>query len=181
MTTEKIFLPELGDVCRVVPLETVNVAYGTTPMTFGSTLTPTDVKDKPKLSWTANYQKYYTLIMTDPDAPSREDPKFREWLHWLVVNIPGDHVDQGEECFGYVGAGPPKGTSFHRYIFLVYEQRNKIEFLETKRSSTDSRDRPCQKAAKIAEKYHLGEPMFINFFLAEYDDYVPKLYKTLKD
>lgn len=29
----------------------------------------------------------YTLVMTDPDAPSREDPKFGQWRHW-VVRIP---------------------------------------------------------------------------------------------
>jgi hypothetical protein len=26
----------------------------------------------------------YTLVMTDPDAPSRADPKFGEWRHWVV-------------------------------------------------------------------------------------------------
>lgn len=26
----------------------------------------------------------YTLVMTDPDAPSREDPKFGQWRHWVV-------------------------------------------------------------------------------------------------
>ena len=27
--------------------------------------------------------------MVDPDAPSRQDPRAAQWLHWLVVNIPG--------------------------------------------------------------------------------------------
>ena len=60
-----------------------------------------------------------TLIFpTDPDAPSRKDPKYREWRHWLVVNIPGGDVSKGEVCAEYVGAGPPKGTGLHRYIVL---------------------------------------------------------------
>jgi hypothetical protein len=29
----------------------------------------------------------YTLVMTDPDAPSREDPKFGQWRHWVVNTI----------------------------------------------------------------------------------------------
>ena len=29
----------------------------------------------------------YTLVMTDPDAPSREDPKFGQWRHWVVRPI----------------------------------------------------------------------------------------------
>ena len=31
----------------------------------------------------------FTLLMVDPDVPSPHDPKFRNWLHWMVVNIPG--------------------------------------------------------------------------------------------
>ena len=27
--------------------------------------------------------------MVDPDAPSRDNPTAAQWLHWLVVNIPG--------------------------------------------------------------------------------------------
>lgn len=26
----------------------------------------------------------YTLVMTDPDAPSRVEPKYRQWRHWVV-------------------------------------------------------------------------------------------------
>ena len=28
--------------------------------------------------------KSFTLVLTDPDAPSRADPKFGEWRHWVV-------------------------------------------------------------------------------------------------
>ena len=27
--------------------------------------------------------------MSDPDAPSPSNPTHREWLHWIVTNIPG--------------------------------------------------------------------------------------------
>jgi hypothetical protein len=30
----------------------------------------------------------YTLVMTDPDAPSREDPKLGQWRHWVVGASP---------------------------------------------------------------------------------------------
>ena len=32
--------------------------------------------------------------MLDPDAPSPHDPKFRNWLHWMVINIPGALADK---------------------------------------------------------------------------------------
>ena len=67
---------------------------------------------------------------SDPDAPSRKDPKFREWHHWSVVNIPGDNVAKGETVAEYIGAGPPKGTGLHRYVFLVFRQKGKIEYKE---------------------------------------------------
>uniref|UniRef100_A0A7M4G0L7 Phosphatidylethanolamine binding protein 4 n=1 Tax=Crocodylus porosus TaxID=8502 RepID=A0A7M4G0L7_CROPO len=35
----------------------------------------------------AEKNKSYVLIMADPDAPSRSDPKFRFWRHWLVIDI----------------------------------------------------------------------------------------------
>lgn len=38
--------------------------------------------------------KFYTLFMTDPDAPSPLDPVEREWVHWMVTDIEGgEHMD----------------------------------------------------------------------------------------
>jgi phosphatidylethanolamine-binding protein (PEBP) family uncharacterized protein len=51
---------------------------------------------EPSVTWESDEHAYYTLIMTDPDAPTRESAKFREWLHWMVVNIPGDAIEQGD-------------------------------------------------------------------------------------
>lgn len=29
----------------------------------------------------------YLLVMVDPDAPSRTDPRMKYWRHWVVSNI----------------------------------------------------------------------------------------------
>lgn len=41
----------------------------------------------------------YTLVSTDPDAPSPTDPKFGDFLHWIVANIPGSATgDEKGKC-----------------------------------------------------------------------------------
>lgn len=103
---------------------------------LGNELTPTQVKDLPTVSWAAEKDAYYTLFMVDPDAPSRINPKSREFRHWLVVNIPECSVERGDEVTGFVGSGPPNGTGLHRYIFLVYKQPNgRIEHSEPRTSN----------------------------------------------
>jgi phosphatidylethanolamine-binding protein (PEBP) family uncharacterized protein len=119
--------------------------------------------------------------MTDPDAPSRKDAKFREWHHWLVVNIPdtGD-VSAGKTMSAYVGSGPPQGTGLHRYVYLVYEQPSgEINPDEPVLTNTSGDNRGKFSVAKFAEKYGLGDPVAGNFYQAEWDDYVPLLYKQL--
>lgn len=69
-----------------------------------NTLTPSQVTDKPTVTYDADPNGLYTLIMTDPDAPSRDMPLFREFVHWVVVNIPGAEVNKGTTVADYVGA-----------------------------------------------------------------------------
>lgn len=69
--------------------------------------------------------------MVDPDAPSRRNPKNREYRHWLVMNIPGNDISKGDEVIQFIGSGAPKKTGLHRYVYLVYKQPNgQIEHTE---------------------------------------------------
>lgn len=145
----------------------------------GNELTPTQVQQQPIVEWEASENNYYTLVMTDPDAPSRAKPKFREFRHWLVANIPGNKVGEGEVIAAYVGSGPPQGTGLHRYIFLLYKQPGKLEIEEPRVANNSRRNRPNFRAAKFAEKYNLGAPIAGNFYQAQYDDYVPVVHKQL--
>lgn len=97
---------------------------------FGNELTPTQVRDKPTVEYEADKNKLYTLIMTDPDAPSRAAPQMREFFHWGVINIKGSDVSSGKEIVGFVGSGPPKATGLHRYTFVAYEQNGSIDYQE---------------------------------------------------
>lgn len=119
----------------VAPRQKVEVSYPSgVVVNFGNELTPTQVKDKPSVSWEAEDGAYYSLVMMDPDAPSRENPINGEYRHWLVMNIPGNRVDEGDVVTDFVGSGPPKGT-YHRYVFLIYKQLGFIDNIREPRTS----------------------------------------------
>jgi len=170
------------DVIDVLPSNVLTVRYpsGAT-VNGGIELTPTQVKDIPThIEWPVEEGAFYTLCMTDPDAPSRLNPKYREWHHWLVVNIPEARVADGKTLSEYVGSGPPKGTGLHRYVFLVYKQPNgSIETDEKKLTNRSGENRGNFSIRNFAKKYNLGNPLAGNFFQAAWDDYVPKLYEQL--
>ncbi|KAH8343864.1 hypothetical protein KR084_000561 [Drosophila pseudotakahashii] len=165
---------------RMSHLVSSQVTYGGGQVVdMGGELTPTQVKDQPSVEWDADPNALYTLVLTDPDAPSRKDPKFREWHHWLVVNIPGNQIENGTVLTAYVGSGPPQGTGLHRYVFLVYKQSQKLTCSEPKIPKTSGDKRANFSTTKFMSKYKLGDPIAGNFFQAQWDEYVPKLYKQL--
>lgn len=167
------------DVIDSVPKDKVEVKFGDLEVNFGNVLTPTQVQNPPStLSWPTEDGALYTLCKTDPDAPSRADPKFREWHHWLIVNIPGCDITQGETLSQYVGSGPPKDTGLHRYVYLAYKQPGKLTCDEPRLTNTCGDNRGCFSIGKFSKKYSL-ELVAGNFFQAEYDDYCEKLYQQL--
>ncbi|XP_034660535.1 protein D3 [Drosophila subobscura] len=170
------------DVVDSVPKGTLQVMYaGSHFVEQGNELTPTQVKDEPHVTWVSpegeGRETLLTLLMVDPDAPTRADPTYREILHWAVVNIPGDDPRAGYALAEYMGAGPPLNTGLHRYIFLLYRQSRKIE--ETESTPKNSRKgRLNFNARDFASKHQLGSPIAANYFQAQYDDYVPIRNKT---
>uniref|UniRef100_A0A8C6F198 Phosphatidylethanolamine binding protein 1 n=1 Tax=Monodon monoceros TaxID=40151 RepID=A0A8C6F198_MONMO len=148
------------------PQHPLQVKYGGAEVDeLGKVLTPTQVNCIPGL--------------TDPDAPSRKDPKYREWHHFLVVNMKGNDISSGTVLSDYVGSGPPKGTGLHRYIWLVYEQDRPLKCDEPILSNRSGDHRGKFKVANFRKKYELGAPVAGTCYQAEWDDYVPKLYEQL--
>ncbi|CAH1284670.1 unnamed protein product [Diabrotica balteata] len=167
------------DVVSAVPDKLLQVTYkADKKVELGNELTPTQVLEQPQLTYEGEDNSFYTLILTDPDAPSRSNPKSREWNHWLVVNIPGSKISQGETISHYVGSAPPKGSGLHRYVFLLYKQPEKLKFDEPKHGPTDG-NRGKFNTENFAKKYKLGKPIAGNFFQAQWDDSVPASHKKL--
>ncbi len=87
----------------------------------------------------ASPEKYYMIIMNDPDAP------VGLFTHWVIYNINSksgviskgienkkitkEGFYQGKNDFGKIGYGgscPPKGDKPHRYFFNLYLQKSFI-------------------------------------------------------
>ncbi|XP_058797813.1 protein D1-like [Phymastichus coffea] len=163
------------------PRSFLPVEYNGIQIEFGQELTPTLVKDIPKVTWNVGDSEYYTLCMADPDARLSLDVPPFQVLHWLVTNIPGNDIDKGDILAEYRGSGPPKGTGLHRYVFLLFKQPEKLQFDEKFISKTTRTGRVNYSVQNFVDKYKLGIPVAGNMYRAEYDDYVPTLYATYTD
>ena len=69
---------------------------------------------QPTIEFKAKTNKYYTLLMHDPDAV------LGNLVHWLVVNIHGNNLQSGFPVFPYLGPAPPLHSGIHHYIFEIY-------------------------------------------------------------
>ncbi|KAJ9603212.1 carboxypeptidase Y inhibitor [Cladophialophora chaetospira] len=71
----------------------------------------------------------FTLILTDPDAKSRDNPKWSEMCHWILTNLttpvapdpPRLLKAKAGEIEEYLPPGPPPKTGAHRYVFVLLE------------------------------------------------------------
>lgn len=168
----------MPDIIDFAPNEKIVIKYleSGVQVNLGNELKPRQVKDEPRvMPWTPNCYPLYTLALIDPDAPSRADPEYAQILHWLVVNIPGYRVSRGTTMAEYIGSAAPNGTGLHRYIFLIYKQPGRINPDEKKIPNTTTDGRTNFKIRDYAKKYNLGNPIAVNYFQAQYDDYVPIL------
>lgn len=82
----------------------------------------------PTLKWKAKRDISYTMVMVDPDIDNGH------YVNWLVGNIRGNNIKNGDTIFEYHGPIPiDKDLDMNRYVVLVYEQMDdKIDFIALK-------------------------------------------------
>ncbi|HEV7280160.1 MAG TPA: YbhB/YbcL family Raf kinase inhibitor-like protein [Pirellulaceae bacterium] len=92
----------------------------------------------------------FALLVSDPDAPSPEQPADQPWIHWVLYDLPGDRRDLPEDWdrevmshkfdsglsglnswpddnVGYRGPDPPPGSGAHRYVFTLYALDSRLD------------------------------------------------------
>ncbi|KAJ8752902.1 hypothetical protein K2173_008637 [Erythroxylum novogranatense] len=152
----------VGDVVDVfTPSVKMNVIYNSNKQVCnGHELMPSVITSRPRVEIGGeDMRAAYTLIMTDPDAPSPSDPSLREHLHWMVTDIPGTtDVSFGREIVSYEIPRPVVGI--HRYAFILFKQRGR----QTVRPPT-SRD--YFNTRRFSEENGLGLPVAAVYFNAQ--------------
>lgn len=113
---------------------------------LGNTLDPGELKAQPAVklysdSPHANHDDLtYIVTITDPDAPSHDDPEWSEFCHFIATNMPAprplpdqrmgpsDHTTASRagltDIMSYKPPAPPAKTGKHRYVFLVFTPGN---------------------------------------------------------
>jgi hypothetical protein len=150
MYSYQIFKIFLSNYIMIIKYNNIFVNNGNFISTSNSSFQPSvDYKSDDNL---------YTLILHDPNAVKGNR------IHWLVINIKGNDIKNGEHIYPYVGPAPPKGSGIHNYIFLVFKQENilklnKNDFTFDKRYTSMPRLYGLLNINK--------EPMYKNFFKSQ--------------
>ncbi|SCU96565.1 LADA_0H01596g1_1 [Lachancea dasiensis] len=162
------------------------------PVAMGNTLSPEETQIKPKVHFTLDPKSefkvqdadLFTLVITDPDAPSRTEKKWSEYCHYVETDIRlpfeyshntssavpdfvASELASGKPLMDYVGPAPPQGTGKHRYVFLLYKQPgDSSNFTKIADRPNWGFGIPATGVDKWATENHL-QLIAVNFFFAE--------------
>lgn len=148
---------------------------------FGNELLPSETASIPSIIYKPtqplDLTATYTLVLTDPDAPSRLDQKWGEYCHYVANGIRFESANGGEISklgdvrLPYVGPGPPKDTGLHRYIFLLFkEPTDKKSFTQMDRINWGFGTPATGVEKWLAENGNGFELLAVNFFLAQNEE-----------
>ncbi|GFP85974.1 protein mother of ft and tf 1 [Phtheirospermum japonicum] len=141
----------------------MSVHYASKHVNNGCDIKPSAAATKPRVTITGHANEFYTLVMTDPDAPSPSEPSMREWVHWIVTDIPGcSSVTRGREVVEYIGPRPTVGI--HRYIIVLFRQMKGAGVVGLDEAAPASRSHFNTRA--FAHHFDLGLPVATVYFNA---------------
>ncbi|KAL8202014.1 hypothetical protein R6Q57_011161 [Mikania cordata] len=135
----------------------LTVSYNDKEVHNGCELKPSKVVSQPRVDVGGDdLRAFHTLVMVDPDAPSPSDPNLREYLHWLVTDIPATTGARfGQEIVCYESPRPSMGI--HRIVFVLFRQLGRqTVYAPGWRQNFNTKD--------FAELYNLGSPVAAVYF-----------------
>ncbi|XP_051129011.1 protein FLOWERING LOCUS T-like isoform X2 [Andrographis paniculata] len=120
----------------------------------GCSLRPAQVAGRPRVDTGGDdFRTFYTLVMVDADSPSPGNPYLREYLHWLVTDIPGSTgASFGKEIVSYESPDPTMGI--HRIALVLFRQlggRDSVDHNSEWRHNFNTR--------QFSQLHNLGPPV----------------------
>ncbi|OSD07887.1 PEBP-like protein [Trametes coccinea BRFM310] len=141
---EQIIPDVLPEPSAFAPSVLFSVVYPNgSEVNLGNYLTVEETQDEPEIRFaalngpwdddSASAEASYTLAMLDPDAPSRAEPIYRTFRHWLITGLksPALSANSAEALNAlkthpattpYRPPGPRPNSGLHRYIFLLFQE-----------------------------------------------------------
>ncbi|XP_046663378.1 uncharacterized protein LOC124356237 [Homalodisca vitripennis] len=126
----------------------------------GNVLSPLYVKKEPVVNYTADPADLYLLVMLDPDFSTQD--KDKQFLHWLVSNIPGSNVTSGDVLVRYLRPWPARDSGTHRYFFFIYKQLGELTRKEIQLDTLKQRE--TFSLREFSKRYNLTDPIGMNVF-----------------
>lgn len=144
----------------------------------GNHMKPSETAAVPHVHFKAAPNSLWTLLLVNVDGHLADQSA--EYLHWFIGNIPNGEVDKGELVCEYMQPLPPRGTGFHRLVFILYKQEEIIDYSSLKRTSPCLRERTFRNADFYRKYEDTLTPVGLAFFQCEWDETVSEFFhKTL--
>jgi phosphatidylethanolamine-binding protein (PEBP) family uncharacterized protein len=103
----------------------MNVSFAH-PISNQDTVPLNDMDEPPTVTFPGVLNHYYTVVMYDRDAPYPPPNNINApFIHWLVINIPGNDLEQGNSVLPYLPPNPPSSDP-HRYQLDLYRQLRQL-------------------------------------------------------
>ncbi|RYC62039.1 hypothetical protein CHU98_g4166 [Xylaria longipes] len=139
------------------PTTKLNVSFGEKAVELGTFLRAGECKQAPTITFApetgAPENASYSFILTDPDAPTPDDPKFAFWRHWVLSGLRPESVDAAatsSELTAYLGPGPKD-----EYLFLLYREPQGLGLSKEDVGGEEFVQRRSFKPAEFAARHRL--------------------------
>ncbi|ESO03627.1 hypothetical protein HELRODRAFT_80148, partial [Helobdella robusta] len=155
-----------------------------TPVYWGNFVLPNEANKEPQVTFSSRPDELWAVLMTNPDENLTNQNQ--EYIHWLVVNIPGNDLSKGQTLVKYMPPITPMGTGYHRNVFILFKQNNVDDFKSVNRvSSDDGAKRLEQRQFSTSKFFKTHEknliPHSLAFFQSQWDESVRKYYRENLD
>lgn len=132
--------------------------YYSNKMVKQNFISPLESAKQPLVRYPVDSNSFYTLILYDPNAVTSTG----YYIHWVITNIPGNSIKNGDTVLSYTGPHPPKNSGIHHYIFSLYKQRSNFSHVLNPLRTE------CIHSVLSKLNLNLRTPIYADYFLSYY-------------